>query len=382
MYSLLDHGRMIRDRPRMQAYAAALRRAIQPGAVVVDIGTGTGVLALLACRYGARTVYAIEASDTIEVARDVARANGLADRIRFIHDRSTDVALPEAADVIVSDLRGVLPLFERHVPSIVDARRRLLGPGGSLIPARDVVWLAVVTAPELYEPYVIPWTDNDHGLDLGVVRPLVTSGWQKCRVRPSQLLLEPRPWATLDFATVEHAAVAGGATWTAAEAGTAHGLLLWFDTELAPGVSLSNAPGAPEAIYGQAFFPLSDPVRLAPGDTVAVSLTAAPVGADYVWAWTTRVQEGRFGGPTKADLRQSTLHGVPLSPATLARRAADHVPTLTEDGRLDLVVLRALDAHVPLGRIADEVLAKFSAACPTWETALARVADLSARYGL
>jgi protein arginine N-methyltransferase 1 len=228
---------------------------------------------------------------------------------------------------------------------------------------------------------VIPWERNDLQLDLRRGRPLVTSGWQKCRVQPSQLLLEPRPWAALDFATVEHAAVAGRATWTVAAGGTAHGVLLWFDTELAPGVTLSNAPGAPEAIYGQAFFPLSDPVTLAPGDTVAVSVTATPVGTDYVWAWTTHVQDGRSGGSTKAHLRQSTFHGAPLSPATLARRAADHVPALGEDGHLDLLILRALDAHVPLGRIADEVLARFPAVCPTWETALARVADLSARYG-
>jgi protein arginine N-methyltransferase 1 len=371
---------MITDRRRMDAYAAALRGAIEPGAVVVDIGTGTGILALMACRYGAGTVYAIEASDTIEVARDIARVNGLADRIQFIHERSTEATLPGAADVIVSDLRGVLPLFAHHIPAIVDARRRFLKPGGTLIPRRDVVWLAVATAPDLYEPYVMPWERNDHGFDLGVVRPLVTNGWRKCRARPSQLALQPRPWATLDFATIEHTDVTGAVSWVAAEAGTAHGLVVWFDAELGPDVSLSNAPGAPEAIYGQAFFPLSDPVALAAGDTVSVSLTAAPVGEDYVWSWITRVREGSPAGLIKAECRQSTFFGVPLSRSTLARRSADHVPALTEEGRLDLLILNSLDAHVALGRIADEVLAKFPASCASWESALARVADVSAKY--
>ena len=381
MYSLHDHGRMITDRARMDAYAAALRRAIEPGATVVDIGTGTGILALLACRYGAGRVYAIEASDTIEVARDIARANGVADRIQFIHERSTRVTLPEAADVVVSDLRGVLPLFERHIPSIADARRRFLKPGGALIPRRDVIWLAVATAPDLYEPYAIPWEHNDYGLDLGAVRPLATSDWRKCRARLPQLLLEPRPWAALDFATIEDPDVTGEVTWVAAQAGPAHGLVLWFDADLGHGVSLSNAPGAPELIYGQAFFPLSDPVTLTVGDTVSVSLTATLVGDDYVWSWTTCMREGSPAGRIKAEFRQSTFFGAPLSRSTLARRSADHVPALTEEGCLDLLILKSLDAHVPLGRVADQVLTTFPAWFSSWDEAMARVADVSARYG-
>jgi protein arginine N-methyltransferase 1 len=371
---------MIADRRRMDAYAAALRRVIAPGAIVVDLGTGTGILALLACRYGAGRVYAIEASDTIEVARDLARANGLAERIRFVHGRSTELTLPETAGVIVSDLRGVLPLFGGHIPSIVDARRRFLARRGALIPARDVVWLAVAEAPDLYEPYVTPWTRHDDDLDLSAVRPLLTSSWQKCRARPGQLLLEPRPWATLDFATIEHTAVRGTVAWSASRAGTAHGLVAWFDSDLGGGVMLSNAPGAPEAIYGQAFFPLSDPVALAAGDTVSVSLGAWPVGDDYVWSWTTRVDEGPSPGRIKAELRQSTFFGTPLSRSTLARRSAQHVPTLTDEGRLDRLILDGLDAHVTLRCLAEEVLAKFPAICSTLHAALTRVADLSARY--
>ena len=89
MYSVSAYGSMIRDRVRMDAYAVALRQAIRPGATVVDIGTGTGIMACLACRYGAGRVYAIEPADVIEVARRIAAANGLADRIRFIQKPST-----------------------------------------------------------------------------------------------------------------------------------------------------------------------------------------------------------------------------------------------------------------------------------------------------
>src|SRR5580765_8329348 len=108
-YTVADYGAMIVDPVRMDRYVRALERAIKPGAVVIDIGTGTGIFALLACRFGARRVYAIEPDDAIQVAREIAAANGCADRIEFIQAMSTQVTLPERADVIISDIGGVLP---------------------------------------------------------------------------------------------------------------------------------------------------------------------------------------------------------------------------------------------------------------------------------
>ena len=135
MYSLNGYGDMITDTVRMDAYVRALQRAVKPGAVVLDIGTGTGIFALLAARMGARRVYAIEPSDAINVAREIARANGCADSIEFIQALSTEVEPAERADVLVSDLRGVLPFCGGHFAAIADARRRWLAPGATLIPS-------------------------------------------------------------------------------------------------------------------------------------------------------------------------------------------------------------------------------------------------------
>jgi protein arginine N-methyltransferase 1 len=127
-YSLTRYGYMITDHPRMDAYARALEQTIRPGCSVLDLGCGTGIFSLLACRLGAGHVDAVEPDDAIRVAQSNADANGYADRISFHQAVSSEVTLDGRADVIVSDLRGVLPQFQHHIPAIIDVRDRLLAP--------------------------------------------------------------------------------------------------------------------------------------------------------------------------------------------------------------------------------------------------------------
>lgn len=370
---------MIVDSVRMDAYLEALRQVVKPGAVVLDIGTGTGIFAVLACQLGARKVYAIEPSDAIQVAREIAIANEYAERIEFIQKLSTQVTLPERVDVIISDLRGVLPWFKHHIPAIADARQRFLKPSGILIPQRDTLWAAVVEVPELYRHYESPW-DNSYGLDMMAARQIVTNQWRKGRVKPEQLLVEPKYWATLDYATVESPNISAELTWTAVRAGTAHGLSVWFDATLAEGVRFSNAPDAPELIYGSAFLPLATPVALAVGDTVSVALQANLVGDDYIWRWDTCVLNQGHPGQIKANFKQSTFFGEPLSPTQLRRRSASHVPTLNENGQIDCLIMKLMSEGTSLGDIACKVSSQFSTYFAQWQDALTRVSELSQKY--
>src|SRR6185436_3279643 len=112
-YDIHAFGRMIQDSVRTDAYAQALRRLVRPGSVVLDMGAGVGIWALLACRFGARKVYAVDPNDVIQIAREITAANGYADKIEFINDMSTAVTLPEQADVLVTEMHGVVPMFEQ-----------------------------------------------------------------------------------------------------------------------------------------------------------------------------------------------------------------------------------------------------------------------------
>ncbi len=380
MYDLIGYGSMIADSVRTEAYARALRDAVNPDSAVLDIGTGTGLLALLACRFGARRVYAVEPSDAIALARDIARANGYAERITFIQGMSERVTLPEPVDIIVSDIRGVLPLCQRSVQSTLDARRRLLAPGGVLIPHRDLLMVSLVDAPNLYEKHALPWEAPIHGLDMTAARRFVNNTWHNGRATPEQLLLTPRCWGVLDYATLESPDVRGEVSWTAERSGTAHGLSVWFDSELAPGADFSNAPDHPTLIYGSAFFPLSEPVAVAEGDRINVSLRADLVGEDYTWSWNTKIRASEQSKEIRADFKQSSFFSSPMLPEQLHKRAATHRPTLTEDGEIALLILQLMNEECTLKHIARQVCARFPTRFPDWPTALGHVGVFSSEY--
>ena len=380
MYTTGSYGRMIADRLRGDAYARALRAAVRPGCVVLDIGAGTGIFSMLACRFGARRVFAVEPNDSIEVAKTVAAANGFADRIEFFQALSTEVTLPERADVVVSDLRGVLPMFQQHLPSIADARRRLLAPGGVLIPQRDAVWLSLAEAGDLYARHMEPSDEDAYGFDMSGAREIVANNWRKARVTPEQLLLPPRLAATLDYTTIESANVGAEVNWTAERAGTAHGVVAWFDAVLGDGVTMSNAPGSPELIYGNAFFPLRRPVALAAGDGVSIRLHANLVCGDYVWRWETRVLEPGARARAKADFRQTTFKGMPLSQERLRRLSSEYAPGLGADGETDSFILSLMDGTRPLTEIARLLSEEYPDRFDTADDFLERVRELSLRY--
>ncbi|HET6893347.1 MAG TPA: 50S ribosomal protein L11 methyltransferase [Pyrinomonadaceae bacterium] len=379
MYSVAAYGKMIADTPRMEAYVSALRQAVRPGAIVLDLGCGPGLFALLACRFEARRIYAVEPDDVIQLARETASVNGCSDRIEFLQNFSTQISLPEQVDVIVSDLRGVLPWFQQHLPSICDARRRLLAPGGTLIPRRDTLWASVAEAPDHYAKIVDPWETNGWRLDLSAVRRVVTNTCSKGHILPDQMLVEPVCWAELDYYTVEEPDVQASIEWVVTRPGTAHVLSVWFDSELIEGVRLSNRPGEPELIYGNALFPFAEPVEVAAGDRIAINLAANLVGDDYVWRWHTRI----FAADTKhikADFKQSTFFGTPLSREQLHKRAANFVPSLNEDGQVHALILKLMDGQTTLEEIAARVSDRFPVRLGDREKALGKVGEVSQRF--
>lgn len=379
-YSLSMYGDMIESAPRMSAYDAALQKAVQPGMVVLDIGAGTGIFSLLACRYGARHVYAIEPDDSIQLARQIAHANGMADRITFIQDISTRVTLPERADLLVCDLRGILPIFEQNIPSIMDARARLLKPGGVQIPLRDIIYAAPVESASTYAEYAEPWTSGYQGLKLSAARQNVLNSWSHAQVESTELLAAPHLWTTLDYTAITDTDAQGELRWRAARAGTLHGVVVWFDAVLAEGIGYTNAPGMPRVIHSKAFFPVLQPVSVAEGDLIAVMLSASLTGAEYTWHWRTAIWDQSQPPQVKAQFNQSTFFSAPLTAAELRKLESGFVPALTAEGELDRAFLTLADGNTPLGDIAEQLQQRFPQRFTTTKDALTYVGEMAQRY--
>jgi SAM-dependent methyltransferase len=380
VYSISAYGAMIADSVRMEAYARALRQVIKPTSVVLDIGSGTGIFSLLACRYGARRVYAIEPDDAIMVAQASARANGCADRIQFIQDLSTRVTLPEQVDVLVSDIRGVLPLFGSHLPSIIDARQRFLLPGGFQIPLRDRILAAPVETAKDYRNLVQGHYPNPYDVNLEAALQFTSNSQFKVTLTSEQLLADPQAWMTLDYASVQSSNFSSTMTWTVARSGACHGIAVWFDTFLAENCFFSNAPSLPNTLYGQSLFPWPLPVELATGDIVDVTLKADPIDKDYNWRWDSRVVDPKRPDQAKAQFTQSTFFGIPRVPARLRKRSPAYVPNLDEEGQVEQFILNSMDGLATVQSISDQVRQRYPEKFQREQDAMDRVAAVSLKY--
>jgi len=377
MYSLRAYGEMISDAGRFDAYASAISRAVRPGDVVLEIGCGPGVFSLLACRAGAKRVYAIETDDVIHLAEQLASANGLADRIKFLQSDSRRTELPERANVVVSDIRGSLPLFEHAVSSMEDARKRFLAPGGIMMPQRDTLQAAVVEATEYYKGLTAPWPKAMGGLDLSSTLSLILNEKYGVSFKPGQLLTQPMTCHDLDYNAGAATRAAASLRFRVTRNGTAHGLCLWFETQLFGEIGYSSGPGGASTIYGQAFLPWLEAVDVSEGQEIQVELHADLVGGDYVWRWDTRIDTPDGGA---RHFQQSTFQGANFAPNFLQRRAADFVPALSETGEAERWLLQAMDGKASLQEIAQEAAKRFPGLFPTWDEAFRRAAELSGKY--
>jgi type I protein arginine methyltransferase len=380
MYSVLDFGKMIADEGRMDAYADALRSVVNPGSVVLDIGSGTGIFALLACKYGARKVYAIEPNESIQLAREVARNNDWVDRITIIQDLSTRVNLPEPVTVIISDLRGALPLYQHHLPSIIDARDRLLSPAGIMIPHRDRILAAPVASPDLYKQSADIWRDKKFGFEMHAARNAVVNSLWGDEAGKEELVAEPETWITIDYTKIDKQDFSAGLNWNIEERVTAHGIRVWFDTDIYKNIGFSNRPGTTSHVYGSLFFPWPEPVDLSSGNLIAVKLRANLVGDEYIWQWNSTVHESNNTGLPKVAFNQSSFQGTPLSPDALRKRGAHYMPTLNDDGLIDYQILDMIKRGILLEDIARQLCQSFPERYSDWQQALAHVGDLSLKY--
>lgn len=141
------HDLMLNDRLRMTAYRRAIFEAVKPGDLVLDLGTGTGILSQWALEAGARRVFGVDLSAPILAqAVERIRGAGFADRFEPINQLSYDVELPQRVDVLISEIIGNIADNEDFQPILQDAIRRFVAPGGTVLPRSTTSYLVPVAA--------------------------------------------------------------------------------------------------------------------------------------------------------------------------------------------------------------------------------------------
>jgi Methyltransferase domain len=340
-----EHRLYLADRPRIDAFRRAIRQVVFPGAVVADVGSGSGILGLLACEAGAGRVYSIETSGMIELARAVAARNGFADRMHFVQAESNEVELPEKVDVLVCDQIGHFGFEAGLFDFVTDARRRFLKPGGAMIPARVDLQIAPVADPEL-EAAVRFWCQRPAGFDTSPAHAWAASTGYPTKFDADQCLGEPVVAASVDVPGITGEPLDLNVSTVIKNRGVLDGIGGWFAAELAPGVTLTNSPLSPDRIDRRnVYFPIA-PVAVEPGDTLTVRMRILPAAVIVSWRG-----EVTRAGRTLASFDRSTLGGMLLSRGDLARQRAGYIPALTPLGRARLTVLELCDGSHPLAEI-------------------------------
>lgn len=278
------HAVMLLDLVRVDAYAEAVRRVVQPGGVVLDAGTGSGVLAMLAARAGARRVFAVDRTGTVELAREHVAANGLGHIVEVMRaDLTALEALPEPPRVVIGEMLGAFAPDEgQH--RIYAALRRLARPDAVMIPGRYQLTLGVSRAAGLRAD--LARLGDLHGLRMPGIQRRLTARPAFVYVDPDALLGAEVEGAWIDVDAPPPASFTGRVT--VARDGELDAVTCGFVAELAPGVELRTAVGAPQTHWPQVLFPFAEPLAVRAGDVIDVELTPRRITHHGTWRWTAR----------------------------------------------------------------------------------------------
>lgn len=254
------HLPMLADQRRNDLYEAAINAQVRPGDVVLDIGTGSGLLAMMAARAGAAHVYAFEAQPMIaQLARDVIAQNGLADKITVIAKHSTQAVLgqdlPQKCDVLVTEIFDRALVGEGALPSIAHAQAELLKPMARVVPQGARLYGALIECDHLQRFHHI---ETVNGFDLSAMNvlshPLL---YKEALLGPQdspyhQVLSTPFLVKAFDFEQPLSTRFNTLATVSVVKEGQADAILLWFELQLNAEHVLSTKDPAPDSHWREA----------------------------------------------------------------------------------------------------------------------------------
>ena len=267
------HFNLVHDDQRNSAYEAALRRNVRPESRVLEIGAGSGLLAMMAARAGAAQVVSCEQNPAIaDVATEIIARNGLADRVRIVAKHSADLDveadLGGRADVLVSEIFSNDLVGEGALPAIEQAARHLLRPGARVIPSHGAIRIALAEDA---------WSDRRqmgmvNGFDLSPFNRLTPPRY-RIGIGHERLILrsEPRDLFTFDFQSGGPFPEDRAAAHLVTQGGRVNGIAQWIRLQMDAETIYEDHPRpAASSAWAVLFYPLMEAIDPAPGTAITV----------------------------------------------------------------------------------------------------------------
>lgn len=269
------HVPMMNDARRNRAWDAALRRAIRPGMLVFEIGTGAGMLALMAARAGAAKIVTCETNPVAaDLARELAALNSYADRIEVITGASQNMTigkeLERPADLLFCDIFADNLLGFDPLSAIGDARARLLAPGAPAVPRAASLCVGLAAWQDHHRSGTI---DAACGFDLSpladfvdvtLLRPIDVPGLEL--LSDGEILFR-FDFSQESFPTSERRAVA----CRALKAGRVDTIARWIRLELDAETMIEARPEAGALFFSSpTLTPLKAPFPVSVGDEIRI----------------------------------------------------------------------------------------------------------------
>lgn len=356
---------MVLDSIRVSAYARAIQETVKPGDVVLDIGSGSGLLALLAAKAGAKKVYAVERTGAAELVQAHALENSFEDVIELRRTDFLDLeSLPMAPDVVIGEVLGHFAPDEGQHHLYAKART-LAKPDAIFLPRRYRL-LVALAGPGLLERERESLGDVE-GVSMAALAQRLASRVHLIRVSPEQLLSDEERGE--DYDSDAPLPEVFTASVTATRAGEISGVSVGFSADLGS-MELRTGVVDPTTCWSQVYFPLSPPLRCEPGERFDVEIRPRIVMDRASYRWQVKGPSGTRTGDamnsfvgTKEDmLRQLGLKKKGAGPrATTSLRAwatalGGGLPEQEDTLDVDALVKRLFDAD--RGRYPDETAAR------------------------
>jgi type II protein arginine methyltransferase len=275
---------MMNDEVRNRAYSDALKIAVGDGDVVLDIGTGSGLLSMMAAASGAERVITCETSKVIaEAAKEIVAFNGYRGKISVLNKKSTDLIvgedLPQRADLIVSEVFSSEFVGEGARATILDANRRLLKEGGRMIPQSGKIKIALIdNSPEISNNTAVA---SVHGFDLSRFNFISQSKFN-LKIRSNPIFLSD-PEDAFNINLNDERALVGEEKiikLRVNQNGLCVGLIQWIWIHLYKEIEYENRPDENDSHWATPIYLFDEPVVAKIGDVIEIK---AILGEDYVW---------------------------------------------------------------------------------------------------